>query len=45
LQVGIDRAVPLYADSGGVRGEFKAKVEAVGVAAADKWRHAQFKED
>jgi len=42
LQQGADRVVPLYADSGGVRGEFKSKVEAEGVAAAVKWRNAQF---
>ena len=45
LQVGADRAVPLYADTTGVRGAFKAKVEAEGVAAAVKWRHAQFKDE
>ena len=45
LQTGVNAVVPLYADPPQTAAEFWQRASTEGVAAAVKWRNAQFKED
>ena len=42
MQAGIDVVAPLYAATTEVSAEFRARVQKDGLAAALKWRNAQF---